>query len=72
MIQTVVVSLLNALGALLPSLPGLIESIRGSSDLSPEGRAVLERLDERIAEHERKLAAMGPLPVPDPKPTAPY
>lgn len=66
MITTVIVALLNALGALLPSVPGIIDSIRGSADLSADGRALLERIDLRVAEHERKLDAIEPLPVPKP------
>jgi hypothetical protein len=70
MISTVIVSLLNALGALLPSLPALIDSIRGSADLSADGKVLLDKLDTRIAAHEAKLDATAPLPVPEPKPTA--
>jgi hypothetical protein len=70
-IATVVTALLNALGALLPQLPGLVATIRESGQLSPDGAALLEKLELRIAQHEKKLAEMQPLPVPDPKPTAP-
>jgi ribosomal protein S19E (S16A) len=70
-VATVIVSLLNALAALLPQLPGLIDRIRESDGLTAEGKALLDRIDDRIAEHERKLAATDPLPVPDPKLTRP-
>lgn len=71
MITTVFVFLLNALGALLPQLPGLIDAVRGHPELNDGGKAALEVFDGRLAEHERKLAATEPLPLPDPKPTAP-
>lgn len=71
MIATVLVALLNALGALLPQLPGLIEAVRGHPELNDGGKAALELFDGRLAEHERKLDAVKPLPVPDPEKTPP-
>lgn len=71
MIVTVIVAILNALGALLPQLPGLIDAIKGHPELNDGGKAVLTALDTRIAEHERKVDEAKPLPVPDPKPTSP-
>lgn len=70
MIVTVIVAVLNALGALLPQLPSLINEIRGHPELNDNGKAALELIDNRLAEHERKLSVMQPLPIPDPKPTA--
>lgn len=69
MIATVIVAVLNALGALLPQLPALIDSVRGHPQLSEDGKKALDLIDARLAEHERKLAAVKPLPVPDPAPT---
>lgn len=69
MIVQIVVAILNALGALLPQLPGLIDQLRGHPELNDGGKAALELLDGRLAEHERKLAAARPLPVPEPRPT---
>lgn len=63
-VVTVIVVLLNALGKLLPEIPGLIDRIRESTELSADGKALLDRIDARIVEHERKLDAMKPLPVP--------
>lgn len=69
MIVTVVVAVLNALGALLPQLPGLIDTIKGHPELNDGGKVALGILDSHLAEHERKLAAAKPLPLPDPDPT---
>ena len=69
MIVSLIVAILNALGALLPRLPGLISAVRGHPELNDGGKAALELLDGRLAEHERKLAETKPLPVPDPNPT---
>lgn len=65
-IVTVIVSLLNALGALLPQLPAFIESIRASSDLSADGRALLEHQTQVLLERKRKAEeiARHPLSVP--------
>lgn len=68
MIVNLIVAILNALGALLPQLPSLINEIRGHPELNGDGKAALELIDGRLAEHERKLAAMQPLPVPETKP----
>jgi hypothetical protein len=66
-IVTVIVGILNLLGALLPQLPGLIDSIKGHPELNDGGKAVLAALDSRIAEHERKADETAPLPVPVPQ-----
>lgn len=67
MIAEVIVAILNALGTLLPQLPAFIESVRAHPKLDEGGKAALELIDGRLAEHERKLKAMEPLPLPPPK-----
>lgn len=71
MIVTLIVAILNALGAVLPQLPALIDSIKGHPELNDGGKAVLAALDTRIAEHERKLDETQPLPLPDASPALP-
>lgn len=63
-VATVVVALLNALGALLPQLPGLISEIRGNSDLSDGGKKVLDLIDQRLVDDEKAVEAVQPLPTP--------
>jgi hypothetical protein len=50
-------------------LSGIIDRIRGASELTPDGKALLDCIDSRIAERERRLDGMKSLPVPDPDPT---
>lgn len=65
-IVTVVVSLINALAALMPQIGGLIERIRASNDLSADGRALLDAIEGGIDKHVRYLDEKSkPLPVPD-------
>lgn len=72
-IATVIISLVNALAALLPQLPSFIESIRASRDLSADGRALLDAQEAVLLARKAKAEdiAAHPLPVPDTKPTAP-
>lgn len=81
--ETVAIFLANALGALLREVPGIVALIREHASLTDDGRALLDRIDARLAEHERRLDSIHPLPVPhagsptvdgeapDPKPTRP-
>lgn len=61
---TVIVALLNALGALLPQVPGLIAEIRASSDLTDHGKAALALIDTRLVADEKAVDAVQPLPAP--------
>jgi hypothetical protein len=61
---TVFVALLNFLASLLPQLPAFIEQVRSHPDLSDGGKAVLDRIDARVAVHEQRLDAVPQLPVP--------
>jgi hypothetical protein len=71
-IATVIVSLVNALAALLPQLPAFINSIRASSELSEDGRALLDAAEVTLLARKKRAEeiAANPLPIPDPKPTA--
>lgn len=71
MIVDIIVTVLNLLGKLLPQIPAIIDEIRGHPELNDNGKAALDLIDGRLAEHERKLAAAQPVPVPDEKPTPP-
>lgn len=76
----IIIAALNFLGSLLPQLPGLIDSIRASNDLSADGKALLDAMEARIEAHVARLPVSArPLPVPhegsptviDPDPTPP-
>jgi hypothetical protein len=69
-IVTVIISLLNALGALLPQIPAFIESIRDSGDLSADGLLLLEAAEARLLARKKRAEEIAANPLPDPKPTA--
>lgn len=72
MIETVIASLISALAALVPQIPGLIDRIRASTSLTDDGRALLDSMEGSIDRHAKYLEERSrPLPVPDPKPTRP-
>lgn len=69
----IAVPVINAAAQLLPQLVGLFDRIRASSELSVEGRALLDAQEAVLLERKRRAEkiAADPLPLPDPKPTAP-
>jgi hypothetical protein len=71
MIVSVIVAVLNALGALLPQLPGLIDEIRGHPNLNPAGKTALELTTTRVTVHEANLAHIEPLKLPESSSPAP-
>lgn len=78
------VAVINAVAALGPSLAGFIQRVSLSSDLSADGKALLDSIEASIDRHVANLDKVKPLPlphagsptvegelVPEPKPTAP-
>lgn len=58
---TVIIALLNGLGAVLPQLPALINELKGSANLSGDGKALLEQLAGKITEDEKAVEATSTL-----------
>ena len=70
-IAKIAVPIINGLVSLFSNLPGLVDRIRSSSDLSTDGAAWLDAQQALLLERKRRAEEIAANPLPAPKPTAP-